>query len=73
MKRDGGKVEKNGGGKNDMVLRIPALEDLVKSSLKDMPHYLHNDAIKTVKLNHWSTVEMYDKILDTQSQMSSLL
>ena len=60
-------------GRTTWFFAFPALEDLVKSSLKGMPRYLHNDAIKTVKLNHSSTVEMYDKILETQSQMSSLL
>jgi hypothetical protein len=43
------KVEKNDGGKNDMVLHIPTLEDFVQYSMKNMPHVLHNDVIKTIK------------------------
>ncbi|KAF2924916.1 hypothetical protein DAI22_06g014300 [Oryza sativa Japonica Group] len=65
------RAEKDSGAKNDMVAHIPALEDFVKSSLEHMPRYLHSDAIKTVKQNHSSIVEMYEKIMKTQSQMPS--
>ncbi|BAH93305.1 Os06g0122600 [Oryza sativa Japonica Group] len=71
VKRYGERAEKDSGAKNDMVAHIPALEDFVKSSLEHMPRYLHSDAIKTVKQNHSSIVEMYEKIMKTQSQMPS--
>jgi hypothetical protein len=71
VKRYGERAEKDSGAKNDMVAHIPALEDFVKSSLEHMPRYLHSDAIKIVKQNHSSIVEMYEKIMKTQSQMPS--
>ncbi|EAY99459.1 hypothetical protein OsI_21427 [Oryza sativa Indica Group] len=71
VKRYGERAEKDSGAKNDMVAHIPALEDFVKSSIEHMPRYLHSDAIKIVKQNHSSIVEMYEKIMKTQSQMPS--
>lgn len=69
MNRDCQKAEKNSGGKND----IPALEDFIKSSLKDVPRIFHNDFMETVKKNHSLIVEKYEEILKIQSQMASTM
>ena len=56
-----------------MVLLIHALEDFMKSSLKDVPHIFHNEFLETVKQNHSSIVQKYKEILKIQSQMPSTL
>jgi len=56
-----------------MILLIHALEDFMKSSLKDVPHIFHNEFLETVKQNHSSIVQKYKEILKIQSQMPSTL
>jgi hypothetical protein len=72
--KDGG-IKKTKGGKNTLntSVRIPALVDFINCHLKDIPRYLHNDVIKTVKEKHSSMMKLYEQILDIESDTSSTI
>ncbi|CAM0149308.1 unnamed protein product [Urochloa decumbens] len=74
QEKDGG-IKKTKGGKNTLntSVRIPALVDFINCHLKDIPRYLHNDAIKTVKEKHSSMMKLYEQILDIESDTSSTI
>ena len=56
-----------------MVLLMHALEDFMKSSLKDVPHIFHNEFLETVNKNNLSIVQKYEEILKIQSQIPSTI